>query len=296
MSYLHGENVACAIISFDRPGYLKETLDALYRAKESEHVDFHLFQDGVKDRFGADKVWGSVDGVRQSVDVAKKHDITFADIHRYEHNYDIMLMKNLCHGLFHEYDSVIFMENDLVVGENYLQNLWAAHQQFPKASVTMYHHNSQPQPKSWVQKFLHARLWGYMFGLNVWHEIRTDWRKLVSIFEDVRYRDNREAQLSENDLDKVEKICGCRSHCHDIILSSLIMNSGFSKIRPITSRAEYIGKHGHHAYNEDYWERKEMEGRTQKIEHEVDPVNQWAISGNKRANVSGFRGSTGRLQ
>jgi hypothetical protein len=286
MSYLEGENVACAVISFDRPGYLKKTLDGLNNAEGSEHVDFHLFQDGAKDRFGADKMWGSADGVQQSIDVAQKHELDFEELHIFEENHDILLMTYFAQGLFRDYDSVLFMENDLFVGGNYIQNVFSAHKQFPRASVTMYRADSTPSPKTWVQKFIHIRLWGYMFGQTVWGKIRDRWSEIVDMFRGIRYRGNREEQLSKQKMDRIETLCGSRSHCADIILSSLIIQLGLSKIRPVTTRAKYIGKHGHHAYSEDYWQEKDMDDKPVSIEHEIDPVKQWAISGNKRSKVS----------
>lgn len=109
------------IISFDRPEYLLSLLKSLEGQTYLEEIDFHLFQDGVVNKFSG-RVCANAADVAVCVDVFAEAKLPTAFFHVRDWNAGIGIHQfEAVERLVAEYDHVLMLEDDVVLSPHYLR-------------------------------------------------------------------------------------------------------------------------------------------------------------------------------
>lgn len=248
--------IACAVLCFNRPDYLKQTLDSLMSAKESNSFDWWIFQDGI-----INDVSGHVYTEKEEHDEVTKlaKEVNFPNKRFVKQLYNLAparLRYIIYHRIFEcsDYDAVFVFEDDMIVGKDYLVLLRKMMNQFPNHIGILYTEKSvkNPQKKlSFLKEIVSARLWGHYMTRATWDKIKKDYKKYYESMCKIDYhqRRNPDHAVRENMPDEAPWVMD------DVIVNRLCEKYGVLKLRPLVSRAKYIGKFGMVAFkNPGYFE------------------------------------------
>lgn len=256
--------IAACIIGFNRPKYLEQVIKSLEQNVEIDNVDWYAFIDGVYNQ-KTETYAGKQKLVDKSIQLLNKSELDFT-ISASEWNLGIALQKHRAHTLYESYETILFFENDLIVGKHYIRLLKIALKNYPEHLVLM---NRFPGPKNRNRRYLNecriARLWGYGLKEQRYRKFEKRWKEYISYIGEMDYRKRNSADKEVRDKFPYG------SFSHDVVLTNLLRESGAMKLWPEVSRGKYIGKKGNYAYKlPHFWRKRKMHRQPDVITFERD--------------------------
>lgn len=258
--------IAGALLAFERPHYLRQTLNSLEECIEKENIDWYLFQDGIKNKFSGRKAANKMD-VNISFNILRQSDLPNKKIVKNEYNLSIPLQVDKVFSLFDEgYDLVMFFENDVIVSKYSLRLNRLIMEQYPDCIPTLYTNRSVDDIED-IESNLdilmrsdRASFHTFSMRKEQFDEIREGWREFIELIDGVDYA-MRNHEYIRNEL-------GTRHSSNDSLLQKLLLDAGYFRVRPLISRAQYIGMEGFHSSVENF--QRQFEGSIGKLEYKKD--------------------------
>jgi hypothetical protein len=250
-------NIAIAILSFDRPNYLRQVLDSL-KLNDLSGCDIYCFQDNWKTING--KIVAREKSVKKSI-IAWKNSGIKGSFFLQPNNLAPALHFDFVEKLlFREkkYERVVFLEDDMVLQPNYISTLKYMFNKYgddPRVAMisaygSHYNHSLEDQEKN--KHKLAGMHHNWAFGLT-----REFWERRQPFVEEylekfmygVEYRErNNGAILSW----LKEKGCGFQATSQDSIKEAAGTFLNAIKITCYPNLAKYIGRVGLHANTINY--------------------------------------------
>lgn len=244
-------NIAVAIMSFRRHEYLQKCLEALERNENIDRYDFIIFQDGAVNKFSGNRL-ARDEEIEMSIELTEDADLPNKEIRVNDHNLGIAIQRDKVLSLLEDdYDLLIQIENDLVLGRHGLNLLESMARQFNNHVCSIHRnerYNSINKPKEKLDKViitdkLHwfsATMWSHTY-----EDIKSRWRKYMDICGDVEYgkrnRDRIFSAFPDAGVASSDAVCG-----------SILREKRVWRVMPCVSRANYIGKNGVHVSPRTY--------------------------------------------
>lgn len=115
------DQIGCGVISFNRPVYLVQTLASLEQQTHLDKLDFHLFQDGAKNRFSL-KRYADPEDIVAVADAFREADLPNKMVHIHKHNVGTAINQfQAIEYMTANYEYVIILEDDVVLSPYYLR-------------------------------------------------------------------------------------------------------------------------------------------------------------------------------
>lgn len=232
--------IACALLSYNRPDYLKQVLLSITKNKNYNQFDWHFFQDGCKlnQKFLCDP-----NLIKQCLDFIEDFPANNKKIQVNEKNEGVARQKNKIHELFKIYDKIIVFEDDMVLSPHYLKILLTMNKQYPYYVVQACDKTSGLPKDNFKNHLLEAEFsgchwWGYLMPYNVYKAIKPLFDKYIELIGD-DYR-NRPSE-------KIKETFNIQATSHDAILSKHLDDNIIKKLTMAVPRAKYIGESGLHS-------------------------------------------------
>lgn len=260
-------NIAGCVLAFNRPAYLQRVVDSIEKNRDYTDIDWYGFVDGLYNQKTDTNALGTEDAISKSVEVLRASNIDFKSITVNEFNNGIALQKDLAHKLYESYENIMFFEDDLVLGEDYINLLRLAVRDFPSHMILM---NRHPEPKKKQYNVLKeckiARAWGYIMNYKLYNEIKDTWNIYTSFMNGIDYR--KRVSVTHEIIDKLPQDTNIS---HDVTITNLVRESGNKKLWPVVSRGVYIGEKGNYAYYlPHFWKKRGMDNQNNIITYKKD--------------------------
>lgn len=164
------------LFTFNRPKHTLKTLNALMNSKLSELTVLYIFSDGPRN----EKDIKFVNEVKKCIHSIKKQN-KFSEVHIHENNENKGLAKSVIDGVtqvFSKHNSVIVLEDDLIVSRDYLEYMNAAlsfYKDTNAGSITGYNPLKLDSKKYKFRTYSIQR--NCSFGWGTWKDIwdKIDW-------------------------------------------------------------------------------------------------------------------------
>jgi hypothetical protein len=249
--------IPTAVMSFNRPHYLRQVLDSLLVQEDFDldQKDLYFFQDGSVNPFSG-REYVSPEVVAECIDLFKDR-FPKATILKSDVNLGVALNFERAERLFFETlscDVAFFLEDDLVLGRHYLSTLSrmaAMAKSLPDlAYFAAYgnHQASREEQLAGVSRVIPMdHNWGFGLTRGCWLASRPLVQSYLDLVRsaDYRQRDNKAiASLMHSWGVK------CPGTSQDVAKSIACVLSGGAKINTFTCFAKYIGEVGLHSNTE----------------------------------------------
>lgn len=259
-------DIAACLIAFERPHYLRETIKSLEALEDKNEVDWFIFQDGAVNKFSGRRVAKDRD-VEIANNILQNADLPNKYIERADYNLGIPLqVDSVFDTLRGGYDMVMFFEDDVVVSRYSIRLNKAIVEQYPDSIPTLYTNRSIDSLDS-VEDNLDilmesetASFHTFAMTREVFKDIEEEWNRFIEVMRgrDYEIRNHKE----------VRKIMGTQRSSTDSLLQKALLEEGYYRVRPLVSRALYIGMEGIHSRVENY--QRQFEGNVGEIHYEQD--------------------------
>lgn len=243
--------IGVGIISWNRPDYLKQTVASLEK-NSLNGMEFHLFQDGAYCRFTSEKR-ANLRDIKKSVKIFSQSRLPRKHIHWRKENVSIAInqfeaMRYLCSL----YDKFIFMENDVLVSENFMDLAKVVLEQYANdkevACVSPGFRLKCERDK--VDEYADALLesdghfWVEMCWADKWQRVEEKYMNYYRLVKDVPYGKRRHAEIN-----KLFELTGCPrpTTSQDNGKDWAIKQAGMKRLRFVVNRATGIGDCGFHS-------------------------------------------------
>lgn len=232
--------IACALLSYNRPHYLSQTLLSIINNKNFDKFDWYFFQDNnkIKNKYLCDSYL---------IDYCVAHIENFPATNKQiivnEQNEGVAKQKQKIHELYNYYDKIIVLEDDMILSPYYFKVLLAMNKQYPYYVVQASDKTSGLPKDDYKNHLLEAEFsgchwWGYLMPYNVFKAIEPMFNEYLSIIGD-DYR-NRPGEIIRNKFN-------VQATSQDSILSKHIDEGSIKKLAMKIPRARYIGENGLHS-------------------------------------------------
>lgn len=269
-------DIAVALLSFNRPDYLKQCIESLERNYNSEKYDYIFFQDNAVNKFSNRRL-ATNEEINKCITILKQADLPNKDIRINQHNLGIAHQRDKVFGLFDEgYDLVFHIEDDIVLGKYALQLLKSMSKQFKPDVCSVYgeqrRYKDMENPKELLDKVIiqHKGVWWITaIWEKAYREIEHDWKRYLDITggEDYEYRPH----------DKIQKeFPNCGVSSSDSVCDGLFTKHGIRNIFAAVCRAKYIGRKGVHYTPEQYEEKATGEEGPTEFEEDKS-IDEWEV-------------------
>lgn len=244
--------VACVLLAFDRPNYLKQTIKSVvdsyntcrgFLKNNNIVIDFYLLQDGLVVN-GEKK--GSASGVKESTKIINSYKNKIkaeTSIQINKNNMGIAKQKYKANALHDKYEKIIFFEDDMVVSPYYLQILMVLSKRFPNCAVTACDrtgHIPKNNHKDHLHKALKAKChyWGYLMPRHVIQKVQPTLKEYIEIVGD---------DYKKRPGEIIRKKFNVKVTSHDAIINKAMIENDMKRVAAYVPRARYIGENGMHA-------------------------------------------------
>lgn len=257
---------AACMIAMARPHYLRDTLEGLESCSRKDEIDWYIFQDGIINEFSGRQV-----AREEDADTARKlinkADLPNKTIEVNKTNLGVPLQLDKVFRLFdEEYDLIHFFESDVVVSKHALSLHRRIIEKFPDSVPTLYHNRSVDDLDR-IEDNLDIMLKSDRTSFHTFSMWEQTFRDIEDRWDDfVEFMYGTDYML--RDHESIKEKFGTRHSSNDSILTELLIDKGYYRIRPLVSRALYIGMEGIHSSTENYQEQ--FEGNIGQIDYEQD--------------------------
>jgi len=243
-------NVCICLISFNRPNYLKQTLEAL--AKNTVQLDTYLVQDGAVNKFSGrqccleDDIYKCVDHFYNffphGVSLASNQNVGMAL------QYD--RAEEWCFK-FNNYEAVIFIEDDFVPGPQYIEILLEIYKKTKNikeiGTITAYGPDRFMMKEEQVVNEFSLEIatpsWGYLLSRNRWKERQPFYQSYLDLVKNVDYRERPQEDIIRwLKGNRFNMECSSQDAAHSVAM----VLAGQVKLGTSTRNAYYIGRDGIH--------------------------------------------------
>ncbi|NEU58609.1 glycosyltransferase family 2 protein [Halorussus sp. MSC15.2] len=236
---------AVCVTALNRPEYTERVIESLEAQPDKDEVDWWLFQGGAVNRYSGLR-HAEDETIERSLAVLMDADLPNKHLRVNDENIGIALQRDrIFHLLDEEYDRLIHLEGDIVVGKYWLRLSRKLMDQFPFHIGRMYrlHDPSEHDinPRECLDEVLitdHGNHVADCITKTVWEEIRDDWHDFVDI---IRGYDFPRTEVPREELAErfVPGVYG-----DDHALSHIARKNDVNRVIPRVSRASDIGALG----------------------------------------------------
>lgn len=259
-------NIAACLLTFDRPHYLRDSIERLEMQTEKDEVDWYLFQDGAYNPYSETQV-----AKQRDIDICYKilqnADLPNKEIIQNEHNKGIALQyASVLELLDGEYDAVVTFEDDVLVSRYALRLSRVIMMNFPQHVPTIY---SSPERMEVddiddnLDLLIRCRTAAFHTAAitsRIYEHIKDRYRDYIDMISEVDYR--------MRDHERIKDEFGSRVSSHDSVFNKLLVDFGYERIKPAVTRAIYIGMEGLHHSSDSFMD--EHRYSSSDTDYEVD--------------------------
>jgi len=268
-------NIAVALLSFNRPNYLKRYIQSIERNYNNQKYNYIFFQDGAVNKFSNRRL-ATEEKINQCVSILENADLANKDIRVNDHNLGIGYQRDKVFGLFDDgYDLIFHIEDDIVLGKYALYLLEIMSKQFKPNLTSTYRieaYDNIENPKEKLNKVItddECYWWIKSIWEEAYREIEDDWNRYLDIIKEIDYtqrpHDKIFNKFPESDASLSDSVCDVFFTKHNI-----------KNIFPVVSRANYIGEEGIHFIPEQYDEKDTGDEGPAEFEKDRN-IDEWQI-------------------
>ena len=261
--------IACAVMCFDRPHYLKPVIESFEQADEAMNLDWFFFQDGIISEVSG-HVYAEKENIDEVAELIRNTKLPVKHFNRLMYNVGPGQQRYRIYQLLDEYNLLFVFDDDMIVGRDYLKLLRIMAQQFPAYTGLMYtNEGGKPTTQNLgrVQEKAIARLWGHYMWKNNWLKFRKDHKIYYDFIKQYDFHQIRRL-VRKKELSRPRNVA---SLSDDVVINRLCRHHGIKKLVPKISRGLYIGKEGIITYKTDnLWKKRGMERQNKTITYDSD--------------------------
>jgi len=200
-----------AIVSFDRPHYLRRLLGSLAQCEGAEEVGFHLWQDGAVNRFSGRR-WAKDADIAASVRAFERSGLPHREAHVQRENVGIAINQfEAYEWMTARYRYVLVIEDDVVVSPYWLRLCQALCWQLEtdgkgpswldvfgfSLGFKRNCGRAEIQSKLGCVQFGTPHWWGECFASANWERIRPHFMEYYALVRERDYRDTPHGEITE---------------------------------------------------------------------------------------------------
>ena len=190
------DTIGIGIISFNRPAYLRQTLASLEQQTHLHGLDFHLFQDGAKNRFSHRPYADPVD-ILAAAEAFAEASLPNKTVFMQKHNVGTAINQfDAIEHLAANYKYVIILEDDVVLSPHYLRLARVMFDQVKDRedvfSVSLGFKRECPEDAIEQNldkvKFGRPHFWDMLLVSDRWERARPHYMEYYELVNDIDYR------------------------------------------------------------------------------------------------------------
>lgn len=248
---MYNGKLGVGIISFDRPKYFSRLMESLTGNSHLENTDFHLFQDGVHNRFNASKL-GELSNIVKCIDLFNNSSLSKKSTHIKKDNVGIAVNQfEAYETLTANYEYVLILEDDVVLSPYFLRLIRVLIDQFKNEDKVF--SISLNFRRACEKKDIASRLdevfvgrehwWAECFAAKKWQIIRPTFMKYYELVKDVPYYQRPRDKILElfHSMGFMTKV-----DSQDAAKEASVIHAGMLRVNSTVNRGFYIGKEGVH--------------------------------------------------
>lgn len=243
--------IGIGIISWKRHYYLKQLIQSL-KKNNFEDTEFHLFQDNNVCKFTKNVVAEKKE-IYESINAFVRSNLPGKTVHIQDHNVSIAINQfEAMEYLSSHYERFIFLENDIIVSENFIPLMKGLLEQFKdEEEVACISPGFRLLCKSEdVEKYKdritysEGHFWVEGFWAERWKRIKGHYLRYYNLVKDKPYKQRPEAEIKA-----LFASTGIKRHTtsQDNGKDWAIIKSGMKRLRLVVNRATGIGDYGFHS-------------------------------------------------
>ena len=245
-----GNGMKVALLSHNRPDYLKQVIDSIKQQTYQDGMDIHFFQDGCINAYSWRKTANQSD-ITKCLNMFKEN---FPSGKVYESKSNIGICENWRfaeHTMFNELNAteVLFLEDDLVLSKYYFETISNMFDEFrDDPSIGMFNAYGEckenKEPIRTTMKSM-GHLWSYGTTKKSWEQRQDFFNEYCELVEgtDYAFRPVKEIYELYDNYGANPLV----AHSQDGAKCISMMLCGQIKISPSCNLAKYIGAQGFHA-------------------------------------------------
>lgn len=248
---MYNGKLGVGIISFDRPKYFMRFIESLKNNTHLDNADFHLFQDGIKNRFNASKL-GDYNNIIKCIDLFNDSSLPNKSTHIKRDNVGIAVNQfEAYETLTANYEQVLILEDDVVLSPHFIRLLRVLIEQFKNDDKVF--SVSLNFRRACEKKDIQSRIdecfvgkehwWAECFSSKKWQIIRPHFMKYYELVKDVPYYQRPRAKILE-----LFQSMGFNSRIdsQDAAKEASVIYAGMIRVNSTVNRGIYIGQEGVH--------------------------------------------------
>jgi len=239
------------IISWNRPDYLKQSIDSLEKNDLSD-THFHLFQDGFVCKF-TDKVVAKAKDIYHSIKVFHDSKLPNKNYHVRDKNVSVAINQfEAMQTLYKNYEYFVFIENDIVVSPHFILIMKRLLKQFEHdkrvacISPGLKLLCKEDKVKENIDRLIFKRghFWAEGCWASKWKIIEKEYMDYYNIVKDSPYKQRNEEAIKKLSSNGGMKM---KTTSQDQGKDWAIMKTGMKRARLIVNRSTGIGDYGIHS-------------------------------------------------
>lgn len=256
-------NIAGCIMSFNRPEYLYQNIKYLENCTDTEDIEWYLLQDGAVNKF-SDNRYALDENIEKCITIFKQSNLENKTVIKNEYNLGVGLQRQKMFELFDDYNVIIQIEDDLLVGKYGIRLMKLMISYFRNSVPTIYRDMDINKIDNYMNKLdlvLASDIWNtFSMGMTkyIYKIIKSDWNDYIDLIDNVDYRLRPHKQINDRFPDGVSS--------SDAVLAEILEKNDLNCIKPAVSRGKYIGEKGLHYSPESY--AKHDHGKEGQLEYE----------------------------
>jgi len=260
------DKIAAILLTFDRPHYLRHTVERLEQLEHKEDVDWILLQDGQYNPHSG-RVAAEERDIKICHNILKKADLPNKEIIQSSHNRGIALQyARAMEFLNGDYDAIFTFEDDVLVSKHTIRLNRVMMRNYPQHVPTVYSRPDRTEVDNTYDNLdvlircKTAAFHTTAISSRIYEHIRDRYREYISMVSEVDYR--------LRNHDKIKEEFGSRLSSHDSVVNKILSDHGYGRVRPLVTRAIYIGQEGEHYSSDAFVNRHRYDSST--IDYEID--------------------------
>jgi hypothetical protein len=243
-----GNGMKVALLSHNRPNYLKQVIDSIKQQTYQDGMDIYLFQDGCINAYS----WRKTANHKDIIECMKIFKDNFPSGKIYESKSNIGICENWRlaeQTMFNELNAteVLFLEDDLVLSKYYFETISNMFDEFrDDLSIGMFNAYGECKKElSTIKMKKMGHLWSYGTTKKSWEQRQDFFNEYYELVEgtDYAFRPLKEIYELYDNYGANPSV----AHSQDGAKCISMMLCGQIKISPSCNLAKYIGAQGFHA-------------------------------------------------
>lgn len=256
-STMYKNKLGIGIISFKRHKYIAQTIQSLEKQTHLENTDFHLFQDGSKNKFSGIS-YASEEEINASVNHFRNSRLPNKIEHIRNENYGNGIQQfEAVEYMAANYLYFLIIEDDVILSPHYLRLIRIIIDQFMdyedvfSISLSFKRHCPKEDIRKHLDKigYINGHWWAECWSSKKWHKYRSYFLEYFKLIDNCDYV-QRPHQEIINFFETKEY--GTRATSQDAGKDYMLFKAGMRRLSSVVNRGFYIGVEGLHFRKEIY--------------------------------------------